>query len=63
MTRACVVTDEVFDAALLKKLLPKKFIEHTTFVIGSGLSSAQSLSSTILAVKRRSVALVIDDKR
>ena len=60
MTRAYVVTEGQSDARILKRLLPQAVVEGTEFVVGAGRYSAQSLAATILAVKRRPVALVVD---
>jgi len=60
MTRAYVVTEGESDVELLRRLLPEAIVKDTAFVAGSGSYSAQSLATTILAVKRRPVALVVD---
>lgn len=60
MTQAYVVTEGKSDAEILKRLLPEAIVANTEFVAASGRYGAQSLASTILAVKRRPVALVVD---
>jgi hypothetical protein len=60
MTRAYVVTEGTFDSEILKRLLPEAVVAHTVFTAGSGRYGAHALASTILAVKRRPLALVVD---
>jgi hypothetical protein len=60
MTQVYVVTEGATDVRILKKLLPMPLVNETEFVAGSGSYSAQSLATTLLAVKQRPVALVVD---
>ena len=60
MTQAYLVTEGKSDLKILKRLLSKEIVEHTVMEAGSGRYSAQALASTILAVKQRPVALVVD---
>lgn len=60
MTQAYLVTEGKSDLLVLKKLLPKELVKHTVMTAGSGRYAAQALASSILAVKQRPVALVVD---
>jgi hypothetical protein len=60
MTRAYVVTEGKTDTDILKKLLPQSSTVDMEFVSGSGSYAAQSLARTILSVRGRPVALVLD---
>ncbi len=60
MTNAYVVTEGQSDADILKMILPPDIVKASTFVVGSGRYSAQSIAGSILATRRRPVALVID---
>ena len=60
MINASVVTEDRSDAQLLKRLLPPDLISQVEFIIGGGSDGAQSLAGSILASKRRPVALVVD---
>jgi hypothetical protein len=60
MIHAYVVTEGAVDAKILQKLLPKQVVEDTEFVAGAGKYSAHSLAVTLLALKQRPLALVID---
>jgi hypothetical protein len=60
MRRAYVITEGIFDAEMLKKLLPEDVVHNTEFVVASGRYSAQSLARTLLADRQTPVALVLD---
>lgn len=60
MTSTYIVTEGNTDIEILRTLLPKEYLEDLEFVNGKGSYSAQSLASTIVDVRRRSVALVLD---
>lgn len=60
MTMAYVITESELDREILQKILPENLVDNTNFVAGAGRYSAQSLASTILAIKSLPVALIID---
>lgn len=60
MIRAYVITEDQSDVDILKKFLPDKLVEDTQFVAASSQYNAQSLATTILAVKTKPVALVLN---
>jgi hypothetical protein len=60
VTLAYIITESKFDKEILEKLLPKHIVQDTEVVAASGKYGAQSLASTILAIKLLPVALVID---
>ncbi len=60
MKRAYVITEGKTDTDILKKLLPPSSIADVEFVNGSGGYAAQSLARTILSIRGRPVALVLD---
>jgi hypothetical protein len=60
MTRAYVITEKKTDRDILKSVLPQSTISNVEFVSGSGSYAAQSLARTILSVRGRPVALVLD---
>lgn len=60
MVKIYVVTEGKSDIELLKKVLPKNITRFVVFVVGEGSSSALSLASTIIAVRRQPVALILD---
>lgn len=60
MIRAYVITEGKTDIAILKTLLSPSSLVDVEFVGGSGSYAAQSLARTILSVRGRPVALVID---
>ncbi len=60
MTQAYVITEGELDREILQKILPENLVNQTKFVAGAGKYSAQSIASTILAIKLLPVALIID---
>ena len=60
MKRPYIVTEGMSDAQILKTVFPENVAENVEFVIGSGRYSAQSLSRSILAVRKLPTALMID---
>ncbi len=60
MPAAYVVTEGAVDTAILKRCLPKELLRDTYITAGWGWSSAMSLAGSILSVKARPVALVVD---
>lgn len=60
MTTSYTITESKFDKEILENLLPKQIVQNTEFVAASGKYGAQSLASTILAIKLLPVALVIN---
>ncbi len=60
MTRAYVVTEGKSGQMILDLLLPESLAKDTKVIFGSGRYSAEALATTILAEKRRPVALVIN---
>jgi hypothetical protein len=60
MPAAYVVTEGKIDAKILKRCLPEGLTKEVYITIGEGWSSAMSLAGSILVVKRRPVALVVD---
>lgn len=60
MNQVYVVTEGQLDVQLLKRLLPVELAKNVVFVAGGGISDAQSLARSILAVRHRPVALVLD---
>lgn len=57
---AYVVTESEHDSDLLKRLLPELLMGNVHVVAGKGRYNAESLASTILAVRRVPTVLVID---
>lgn len=60
MTLAYVVTEGEIDVAILKKLLPSELAQHFTFYAAHGTYAARSAAGTLLSVRMRPVALVLD---
>lgn len=60
MIRAYVITESQSDVDILKKLLPDELVKDTNFVAASSQYNAQSLAATILPVKTKPVALVLN---
>jgi hypothetical protein len=60
MPAAYVVTEGHTDAEILKRCLPETLTKDTYIAVGEGWSSAMSLAGSILSVKARPVALVVD---
>lgn len=60
MNRAYVVTERPLSTELLRAVLPGELVSDSTFVSGSGRSSAISLAWSLLVAKQLPVALVID---
>ena len=60
MVRKYVVTKGTTDTLLLQKLLPANVKSDVAFIEGKGKSSAESMSRSLLAVKQRPLALVLD---
>lgn len=60
MIRAYIVTEGTTDQVILQRLLPEEITREVEFVIGRGSYSAQSLARTLLSIRERPVALVID---
>ncbi len=57
---AYVVTEGQFDAALLRRLLPDEIASGVQIVPAGGLSAAKSLARSLLALRQRPVAIVMD---
>jgi len=55
-----IVTEGQFDATLLSRLLAEEVQVGVTIVAASGKSGAQSLARSLVAARRRPVALVLD---
>jgi hypothetical protein len=60
MPTAYVVTEGRIDAEILKRCLPERLTRDVYITVGEGWSSAMSLAGSILVVKARPVALVVD---
>jgi len=60
MPAAYVVTEGYIDAEILKRCLPEGLTRDVYIAVGEGWSSAMSLAGSILVVKARPVALVVD---
>jgi len=60
MPAAYVVTEGHTDAEILKRCLPERLARDIYIAVGEGWSSAMSLAGSILVVKTRPVALVVD---
>ncbi|MDM8551932.1 hypothetical protein QUF72_17745 [Desulfobacterales bacterium HSG2] len=60
MKKTYLVTKSQSDLELFKKLLPEKIVNDTSFATAPSRSSARSLARTLLAVKLRPLALVVD---
>jgi hypothetical protein len=57
---AYIVTEGQFDGALLTRLLAEEVRSGVHITSGSGKSGAQSLARSLVAARRRPVALVLD---
>jgi hypothetical protein len=60
MKKVYLVTQHKSDTAIFEKLLSEKIVDKVFVVEGAGRSSARSLAASILAVKQRPVALIVD---
>jgi len=60
MKQAYVITEGDWDVEILKKLLPKPLIKQAVFTPGHGAYGAMSMAGTLLSVRRKPVALVVD---
>jgi len=58
--KAYVVTQGPANGEVFKRCLPERLTSEVYFAQGGGWSSAMSLAGSILAVKERPVALVVD---
>ena len=59
-TKPYLVIEGRVDELILRRLLPGDVIQAIEIVVAHGSSSAQSLATTLLGVRRRPLALVID---
>lgn len=60
MIRAYVITEGQSDVDILRKLIPDELVKDTEFIAASSQYNAQSLATTILAVKTKPVALLLN---
>lgn len=60
MPAAYIVTEGCADAEILKRCLPEELTRDVYVAVGEERSSAMSLAGSILVVKSRPVALVVD---
>lgn len=59
-TKPYLVLEGEVDKLIVERLLPGDVIQATEIVVAQGSSSAQSLATTLLGVRRRPLALVVD---
>jgi hypothetical protein len=55
-----LVVEGELDAHILRRLLPVDVVRGTEFVVAQGSYAVQSLATTLLGVRRRPLALVVD---
>ncbi len=55
-----LVVEGEFDAHILRRLLPVDVVRDTELVVAQGSYAVQSLATTLLGVRRRPLALVVD---
>ncbi len=60
MIKAYIIVENQLDVDILKKLLPHQLVQDTEFIAASSQYNAQSLATTILALREKPVALVIN---
>jgi len=60
MKKAYLVTQSKPDTAMFERLLPENMLDDVFLTEGAGRSSARSLAASILAVKQRPVALIVN---
>jgi hypothetical protein len=60
MKSAYLVTENVINAEILKRVLPPEVVQMTEIVVARGAYAARSLAGTILSERMRPVALVVD---
>ncbi|MEH2067581.1 MAG: hypothetical protein V7K47_05325 [Nostoc sp.] len=60
MTLAYMITEGDTDIEIFQKLLPKNLSQDIQFIAGEGSYRARSLASSLLATRKKPVALVLD---